>query len=147
MLTPLLLATQRYLGSASKLPAGPFSLSTSSACGATLVSLFTIFVFSDWAIRLSLSSIALVAALFTVYAALLPKSGTFLRLSAINFERDIRPLSIRIIISLVFMLCISTILTGLFRVNPIHVLLLGLLKALSWDFTAKVVCRFSSYTS
>lgn len=134
--------TQRYLGSASKLPAGPFSLFTSASYGAFLISLFTIFTFSDWAIRISFSSIALVAALFTVYAALLPRSGTFLCLPSINFERAIRPLSIRIVILLFFLLFISTILTGLSGVNPIHILLLGLLKALSWYFTAKVVCRF-----
>lgn len=142
ILTPLLLATQRYFGSVSKLPAGLFSPLTSTICGAVLISLFTIFTFSDWSIQTSLSSITLVAALFIVYAALLPKCATCLYLPSINFERVIRPLSFRIIILLFFMLCISIVLTGFSRVNPIHLLLLGLLKALSWYFIAKVVCRF-----
>lgn len=100
------------------------------------------FTFSDWAIQISLSSITLVATLFVVYAALLPKGGTGLCLPSINFERAIRPLSIRIAILLFFLLCISIVFIGFSRVNPIYTLLLGLLKALSWYFTAKVVCRF-----
>ncbi|KAL7920375.1 glycosyltransferase family 90 protein [Trichoderma austrokoningii] len=138
ILTPLLLVTQRYLGSVSKSPAGPFSRFTSSVFGATLISTFTIYVFSDWTIWISLSSVALVAALFIAYAALLPKGCTSSCLPSVNFERAIRPLSIRIVILAFFMLCISTILTGISIVNPIHVLLLGLLKVLSWYFTAKV---------
>lgn len=106
------------------------------------MSLFNIYVFSDWSIRISPSSIASAVALFIVYAALLPKGGTSLCLPSVDFERAIRPLSIRIIILLFLMLCVSTILIGLSIVSPIHVLLVGLLKALSWYFAAKVVCRF-----
>lgn len=142
MLTPLLLATQRYLGCISKLPAGPFSLLISTICGTTFISLFTIFTFSDWNIQASLSSIILVAALFIVYAALLPKGGTFSRLPSINFDRDIRSLSIRIVILLFFMLFVSIIFTGFIQANPIHLLLFSLMKALTWYFIAKVVCRF-----
>ncbi|KAL6890447.1 glycosyltransferase family 90 protein [Trichoderma evansii] len=138
ILTPLLMATQRYLGCISKLPTGPFSLLTSTICGTTLISLFTIFTFSDWDIQASLSSITLVAALFMVYAALSPKGGTFSRLPSINFECAIRSLSTRIVILLFFMLCISIIFTGFIRANPIHLLLLGILKALTWYFIAKV---------
>ncbi|PTB43861.1 glycosyltransferase family 90 protein [Trichoderma asperellum CBS 433.97] len=138
ILTPLLLATQRWLGSVSKLPAGPFLLFMNTICGASLISLFTIFTFSDWSIQVSLSSIILAAVLFIVYAALLPKGGTFLCLPSTNFERAIRPLSPRIVILLFYMLCLSIIFTGFARVNLIHMLLLGLLKALSWYFTAKV---------
>jgi hypothetical protein len=143
IVTPLLLATQRYLGCVSQLPAGPFALFTSSVYGTTLISLFTVLIFSDWNLQMSLSSIVLVAALLMVYAALLPKGGAFSCLPSISFERTIRPLSTRIVTLLFFMMCISTIFSGIFRVNPIPIFLLGLLKALSWHFTAKLVCRLS----
>nr|UWK20116.1 glycosyltransferase family 90 protein [Trichoderma polysporum] len=138
--TPLVLATQRYLGCVSRMPAGTSSSSpfVNTIWGTSLVSLYTIFTFSDWNVLVSLPSIILTAALLIIYVASLPRVKTFSLVPSINIESAIRPLSARILILLFFIMGICIISFGFVRIDPIAVCILGLLKALSWHFVIKV---------
>lgn len=80
-----------------------------------------------------------------VYVALIPRSikGTSL-LPLVDIEDAILPLSMRVVVVLVFALGMETVIFGLPRSSIAPTLILGLAKALSWYFTICTV-YFSLY--
>ncbi|KAL7784079.1 glycosyltransferase family 90 protein [Trichoderma ceciliae] len=137
-LTSFLMASQRYLGSLSRLPVGLFSSFLSTIWGSTLIAAFGIFTFSGWTIQALPFPIISTAALLVVYTTLLPKCGTFLLLPSVNIERAIRSLSVRIIILLLLILGSDIISFGFVRTDVTTAFILGLVKALSWYFVIQV---------
>ncbi|KAL7930755.1 glycosyltransferase family 90 protein [Trichoderma chlorosporum] len=136
-LTPLLLAIQKYLGSAPR-PAGLFTPLVNTNWGAIVAASFGVLTFSNWSIRAFLLSIIPTAFLFTVYTALLPRNRTSTILPSVNLEYAIRPLSVRIAILLLIIWGVDLTFFGFNATGIIRTFSLALLKALSWFFVIQV---------
>ena len=95
---------------------------------------------SDWGVGESVLSTLPVAALLLVYVALTPRIAERPRfLPCINIEKDIRPLSLRVVVLLVAALGLQTAVFGLPSNGITPSLFIGFAKALSWYFTIQTV--------
>lgn len=107
--------------------------------------MFAIVILSDWAFnfqRLGLS-IILLAALSILYTALTARShGRARSFAALDFEAAIIPLSQKVTIILGASLVLQLVAFGVSSDAILPAILLGVLKASSWYFTARTV-RYS----
>ncbi|KND88236.1 Beta-1,2-xylosyltransferase 1 [Tolypocladium ophioglossoides CBS 100239] len=115
------------------------------AWGTILATLFAILTLSNWDLRGSALSIVPAAALLVVYIALIPKTINGAHyLPLVNIEDDIFPLSLRVVVVLVFALGIETVAFGFSTSGIAPTFSLGLAKALSWYFTIRTT-RYTSW--
>lgn len=149
LLTPLILVAEKRLSPESRdsrtpsshFKALPFLAHT--FWGATLVALIAAFALSDGNLKQSALSLLPLAALSVVYVAFIPRTagGALNRfLPRVDIDKAAVPLSWRVVLMSVLALAAQTVAFGLPSIDIVPTLvLLGLVKALSWYFTIQIV--------
>jgi len=112
--------------------------------GTSLIALMLISFLSDWNLRGCVLSILPVTGLLLVFVVLMPGTGNdSLRISPIDIEEMIVPLSSRTVLVLLVMYGAQTTLFGFQNDILLPSLLSGITKTLSWYCTIHAVCSSS----
>ncbi|SPQ27219.1 a9b004c4-81da-411f-a4bf-bc72ac1d63e1 [Thermothielavioides terrestris] len=150
VLTPLLFIADRRLRPDARTGDGADTSLISSLFhtvrGTALIALLAVIAQPGWTFRqLALSALP-VAALFLVYAALIPRTTTGLRFvpSVLDLDEAIGPLSNRVMAILATVLAVQIIGFGVPRTSFVLLaMLLGLAKAFTWHFTIQTAQQTS----
>ncbi|KAH7403674.1 hypothetical protein BKA64DRAFT_722370 [Cadophora sp. MPI-SDFR-AT-0126] len=140
LLTPLILTAERKFQYDPEISKSPeqwcFSSLSNSIWGTAFAALLLTFVLSKWTLLGSILSIIPIACLLLVYVTLIPRNITHsIRLSQIDIEETIAPLSYRTLLILLALLGLQTVLFGFQSGTYFPSLLCGIAKALSWYCT------------
>ncbi|KAE8371618.1 hypothetical protein BDV26DRAFT_298630 [Aspergillus bertholletiae] len=141
-LTPLLLITERYLGSEFGSSTGsnpqystPF---VDTVWGTAIVASFLMITLADWEFQGYLLSAIPVAALLGVYVTLTSRRNARY-VPCLDSEAAIRPLALRVVSLLVIVFGVDTIAFGFPRNQPMAAtFMLGLVKASTWYFLIEI---------
>ncbi|KFX91401.1 hypothetical protein O988_07764 [Pseudogymnoascus sp. VKM F-3808] len=137
ILTPLLLAAQRYLRSDVRTSADSrfFSPFVNTVWGTAVAALFVIISMLDWNFQWYTLSIVPAAALLVLFDILTSgnvKGSRFMQ--PFDVENAIIPLAVRVVILLAVLLGVEKVAFDFATIEPLITLTLGLAKALTWYF-------------
>ncbi|KFY06531.1 hypothetical protein V492_07998 [Pseudogymnoascus sp. VKM F-4246] len=137
ILTPLLLAAQRYLRSDVRSPVDSrfFSPFVNTVWGTAVAALFVILTMLDWDFRwytLLIIPAASLLVLFDILTSGNLKGSRFIR--PFDLESAIVPLAVRVVILLAVLLGVEKVAFDFATNDPLMTLILGLAKALTWHF-------------
>ncbi|KPM42758.1 hypothetical protein AK830_g3823 [Neonectria ditissima] len=115
--------------------------------GTALAASFAALTLFNWSLRGSALSTVPVAASLVVYSAFLPRIAKSPRfIPQIDIEDAIAPLSFRVVMVLMVVLCARTMSFGFPQNNVMSTSSLGMAKALAWFYTARTA-EYSSWST
>lgn len=146
VLTPLLLAAEKYLGSNARASGNSdswvFSHLANTTWGAGLAALVAIVALSDWDFRAHVLSTIPVIFMLVGYATLTPRSGRNAKFfPAFDIGFATLQLSLQNLIVIGIALGVETATFGFSKSNILQVSILGLLKAFFWYSIVQTVCH------
>ncbi|KAI0484544.1 hypothetical protein GGR56DRAFT_662644 [Xylariaceae sp. FL0804] len=157
LLTPLLLAAQRYClrplddeNDDSRTTTGSMSFSSlaSTPWGTTLVASAAVVSLSDWSLGGGAMSAIPVASLLVVFVALSPRFRAASRLlPSVDIANEIVPLSRRVVAVLVGALGVESLIFGRPSIDVEAILALGLARASFWYYTIETAQHSSWLTA